>query len=96
MASVELITQWVRGALKPEPRLSVSQWAEQYRILSKKSSSEPGKWNNDRTPYLREIMDALSPSHPAKKIVFKKASQVGGTECGNNWIGFVVGYAPGP
>lgn len=96
MASVELITQWVRGALKPEPRLTVSQWSDQYRILSKKSSSEPGKWNTDRTPYLREIMDALSPSHPAKKIVFKKASQVGGTECGNNWIGFVVGYAPGP
>ena len=48
-----------------------------------------------RTPYLREIMDALSPRHPAQRISFMKAAQVGATEAGNNWIGFVIHHAPG-
>jgi len=25
-----------------------------------------------------------------------KSAQVGATEAGNNWIGFVIHYAPGP
>lgn len=83
-------------AMKPEPMLTVSQWAEQHRVLSQKSSSEPGKWSNARTPYLVEIMNCLSVTHPAKKIVFKKSSQIGGTEAGNNWIGYIIDHAPGP
>ena len=41
-------------------------------------------------------MDALSPSHPARRVVFMKGAQTGGTEAGNNWIGYVVHHAPGP
>jgi phage terminase large subunit GpA-like protein len=41
-------------------------------------------------------MDALSPSHPAQRVTFMKAAQVGATEAGNNWIGFVIHHAPGP
>jgi len=55
-----------------------------------------GQYRTIRTPYLREIMDALSPSHPAQRISFMKAAQVGATEAGNNWIGFVIHHAPGP
>jgi len=96
MSNLDLIEEIFREALKPDPILTVSQWADQHRILSKKASSEAGRWNTDRTPYLREIMDVLSPTHPAKKIVFKKASQVGGTEAGNNWLGFIIDHSPGP
>lgn len=45
---------------------------------------------------MRGIMDALSPSHPARRVVFMKAAQVGATEAGNNWVGFVMHRAPGP
>jgi phage terminase large subunit GpA-like protein len=45
---------------------------------------------------MREIMDTLSPNHPAQRIVFMKAAQVGATEAGNNLIGFVIAHAPGP
>ena len=44
-----------------------------------------------RTPYMREIMDRLSPSDPTQRVVFMKAAQVGATEAGNNWIGFAIG-----
>ena len=72
-------------ALQPDPlHLTVSQWADVNRVLSTKSSSEPGKWRTDRTPYLREIMDCLSSNNPIQQVVFMKGAQVGATEMGNN------------
>jgi phage terminase large subunit GpA-like protein len=65
-------------------------------LLSAKSAAEPGRWRTARTPYLKEIMDKLSPVAAEQRIVFMKGSQVGGTECGNNWIGYVIHIAPGP
>lgn len=52
------------GGLKPDPLLTVSEWADRYRVLSQRASSEPGRWRTERTPYLRDIMDCLSPSSP--------------------------------
>jgi hypothetical protein len=46
--------------LRPESKLTVSAWADQYRLLSQRASAEAGRWRTTRTPYLREIMDALS------------------------------------
>lgn len=74
----------------------MSQWAEANRYLSQKASSEPGRWRNTRTPYLTEIMDCLSASSRVQRVAFMKGAQVGGTECGNNWIGYVIHRAPGP
>jgi phage terminase large subunit GpA-like protein len=82
--------------LRPDPELLVSEWADEFRVLSKTSSSEPGPWRTGRTPYLREIMDCLSPYSNYEKIVFMKGAQIGGTECGNNWVGYVIDKAPGP
>ena len=82
--------------LKPDPNFNVSQWADNHRILTSVSSAEPGPWRTDRTPYLKEIMDCLSPSNSCEKVVFMKGAQIGGTECGNNWMGFVIHHAPGP
>lgn len=88
-------SQW-RSGLTPESFLAVSQWADRYRMLSSKSAAEPGRWRTSRTPYLQEIMDNLSPHSPVQRIVFMKGAQIGGTECGNNWIGYVIHMAPGP
>lgn len=74
------------AALRPPPRLSVSEWAERYRILTSETSAEAGRWANRRTPYLVEIMDALSPSSEVAKVVLMKASRVGGTEVLNNVV----------
>ena len=93
---IKKVAKTWRHALRPEPLLKVSNWADQYRMLSQKSAAEAGRWKTDRTPYLREIMDELSPSSPTQRIVFMKGAQIGGTECGNNWIGYVMHMAPGP
>lgn len=83
-------------AVRPDPRMNVSEWADAHRHLSQNASGEPGPWRTERTPYLREIMDCLSPSSPVEKVVFMKGAQIGGTEAGNNWIGYVIHHAPGP
>src|SRR3989337_395679 len=81
---------------RPETLLTISEWADRYRTLSQRASAEPGGWRTDRTPYLREIMDCLSPSSPIERVVFMKGAQIGGTEAGNNWIGYVIPQSPGP
>jgi phage terminase large subunit GpA-like protein len=93
--AADILQAW-RDGLAPEPALLVSDWADLHRKLGSRGSAEPGPWRTSRTPYLKDIMDALSPSHPARRVVFMKGAQVGGTECGNNWIGFVIHHAPGP
>jgi len=85
-----------REGLTPDPLLTVSEWADKHRVLSSKAASEPGRWRTSRTPYLREIMDCLSPMSPIERVVFMKGAQVGGTELGLNWVGYVIHHAPGP
>lgn len=94
--AAQLYRQAFFAGLKPDPNINVSEWADQYRMLSQKASAEPGKWRTERTPYLREILDCLSPSSAVQRVVFMAGAQVGKTECGNNWLGFVIHHAPGP
>jgi phage terminase large subunit GpA-like protein len=93
--AAEILRTWGAG-LTPDPDLTVSQWANKHRMLSGRASAEPGRYRTARTPYMREIMDRLSPGDVMQRIVFMKAAQVGATEAGNNWIGFAIHQAPGP
>jgi phage terminase large subunit GpA-like protein len=52
-----------------------------------------GRWRTSRTPYLKAIMDCLSPTSPVERVVFMKAAQLGATEMGSNWIGYVIHHA---
>lgn len=85
-----------QSGIKPDPILTVSQWADKHRVLSSKASAEAGQWRTDRTPYLKEIMDCLSDNSPYSEVVFMKGSQVGATEVGNNLMGYVIDACPGP
>lgn len=80
--------------LRPAPKETVSTWADNHRMLPQKTTAEPGKWRTSRTPYLKEIMDELSHMNKTKEVVFMKGAQVGGTEAGNNFIGYVIDYMP--
>ena len=82
--------------IAPDPLLTVAEWADRYRILSGQAAAEAGRYRTSRTPYMREIMETLSPSSPIERVVFMKAAQTGATEAGNNFIGYVIHQAPGP
>lgn len=82
-------------AFAAPPQLTLSQWADAYRVISAENSPEPGRWRTSRTPYLREIMDACCDP-TVERVVFKKSAQVGWTEVVNNVIGFHMDQLPSP
>jgi len=89
---------WLQNALKvlkPPERLTVSEWADKYRVLDAKTSAEPGQWRTARTPYLRGIMDAFNDPD-IEEIIFCKPTQVGGTETLNNIVGYIIAQDPSP
>ena len=92
------VTQYQYEALQylsPPEQLTVSEWAEKYRILDAKSAAMPGPWSNDVTPYLKGVMDEFN-NYETEKIVFVKPTQVGGTESLQNMIGYIVMQDPAP
>ena len=85
-----------KDAITPDPRWTVTEWADEHRVLSTENSAEGGKYRSDRTPYMKKIMDALSPDSPYWKIVFMKSARIGGSEAGNNAIGRWIHSSPAP
>ena len=81
--------------LCPPENISVSEWAENYRVLDSKTSALPGPWRNEKTPYLKEIMDELI-NYDTERIIFVKPTQVGGTEALQNMLGYVIQQDPSP
>lgn len=88
-------TGWSDG-FKPDPLITVSQWADMYRQLPSKGAAEHGQWRTARTPYLREPMDCLSPHSPVQKVAMMFGAQTGKSESGFNWIGSTAHYYPCP
>lgn len=95
-ANVDHVVENLLAGLRPPPDMTISQWADKYRILAGTASSEPGRWSNARTPYLVEIMDELSPQSPATDVVFMKGSQIGGTEVLINTALYYIKHCPSP
>jgi len=83
-------------SLLPPERLTLSEWADRNRILPPEGSSEPGRWRTSRFPFLRRIMDLLSPQIPTRYITVMKGAQLGFTECGINFVLYTAHHAPAP
>jgi len=86
----------IRDGIAPDLDWLLSEWANERRILPDGISKESGPYRWERTPYLREIMDCLSPHLPVNEVCFMKAVQIGGTTVGENFILYVIDAAPGP
>ena len=81
--------------LCPPEQITVSEWAETYRVLDSRSSAMPGAWTNSMTPYLVGVMDEFN-NYETEEIIFCKPTQVGGTEALQNMIGYIVMQEPAP
>lgn len=92
------VTEYIRDALRqlqPPEDLTVSEWAEKYRILSSNTAAMPGPWRNDKTPYLKEVMDELL-NYETEEIIFCKCTQIGGSEALLNMLGYIIQQDPSP
>lgn len=80
-------------AIRPPPKLSLSDWAEQYAYLSPETSAAAGKFA--AFGYQRGIMDAFTdPS--VRTIAVMKSARVGWTKCLDNAVAYFVHQDPAP
>lgn len=82
--------------LTPAPRQAVSAWLDSHRVVGRGyPSAFPGPWRTDRTPYLREPLDAFDD--PAvETLVLLFSSQIGKTEFLLGTMLYAYGADPGP
>lgn len=78
-------------ALKPPPRLSLSQWADRHAVLSAESSAEAGRWKT--LDYQRGIMDAMTDPE-IEQVTVMKSARVGYTKILNHLIAYHVHQDP--
>jgi len=52
----QLDREWLQ-ALAPPPKLTVSEWADLSRRLSRESAASGGQWRTAKNPMSREIME---------------------------------------
>ncbi len=93
--AISLLTQAYNNAWAPPPKLTVSQWADQFRMLSPEDSAEPGKWLTSRAEYQRGIMDAVTEPG-IHTIVLMTSAQIGKTAILTNIIGYYIDNDPAP
>ena len=87
IADPRRLVQGILDALRPEPKMTVTEWADSNRRLSSEASKEYGEYSSERVPYLKEIMDSLSRSSGVQIVVFMKGSQIGASEAAYHTIG---------
>jgi phage terminase large subunit GpA-like protein len=84
-----------RRHCRPLPKLTMSQWAERYRVLSPEATANHGPWRNDIAPYLVAVMDALS-DRETQEATFVAPSQSGKSEVLLNAMGYFMHQEPSP
>lgn len=90
--STEILIR-ARLALRPPPRLHLSDWAEAHFYLSAESSAEAGRWTT--IPYQRGIMNAFTDPAVVRCSVMKSA-RVGWTKILNAVAGYYIHQDPCP
>ncbi len=80
-------------SLAPPPDFEIWEWADGHYYIPEEEP-EPGIWRTSRTPYLKEILSALSPNSKYRHVVFMKGSQIGATESAKILIFFHIAHDP--
>ena len=84
------------NGFKPDPRFTVTEWSDTYRILTSEASAESGRWRTDRTPYLKEIMNVMSPNDPTQQVKVIKGTQLGFSSIADNIAMCYLDFYPCP
>ncbi len=91
-----LVRNILAAAYRPDPNISISEWAATYRMMTSATSGTVGKWSNEYNALLTEIMDCLSPYSPVQEVTVQGPSQFGKSEVGLNWLGHTIHLSPRP
>ena len=91
MAAIDNIIDAFFDSLKPPPKLTLSEWADEFAVLSAESSAEAGRWHT--LPYQKGIMDAITDP-TIEMVTVMKSARVGYTKCLNHTIAYHIHQDP--
>jgi phage terminase large subunit GpA-like protein len=91
--AINHFTEPERMVFRPRERITVSQWAEKYRMVVRGPAQ--GKWRNELTPYCTEPMDTIALPW-VRKVFLCWAPQTGKTSVGINFMLYAIDVDPGP
>lgn len=90
---IERAQRAIAEALKPPPKLTLSQWANRYAHLSPETSADAGKFR--AFGYQNGIMDSITdPS--VKQVTVIKSARVGYTKILDHVVGYFIHQDPSP
>ncbi len=84
------------AGIKPNPRITFTEWANKEFSLPKESTAEYGRYRSSRTPFVEEILDELSPTSPTEIVVLIKPTQLAGTTIALIFLCGIAALYPGP
>lgn len=94
-AALDALLRRVFAELAPPPPISIIEWAEKYRVLSREESNDfPGSYRLDNTPAVRGILAACSDK-TVRRVVAQKSAQyawTSGVSC--NVLGYYIHWEP--
>lgn len=85
----------LKRAWKLPRKLTVGEWAAEYRRLGRSDGAAFGRMRHERAPYLVGIMNA--PTIPGiEQVWIEKSAQIGASEAVRSWIGYCAEREPDP
>jgi phage terminase large subunit GpA-like protein len=94
VSAAQRYAQAIRDALRPDPKVKISQWAQDNRFLPP-DTPEPGKFRNERIPHMVDVQDTMSQGSGYREGWLKKGVQLAGSTVGENFIGSSICNAAG-
>ena len=86
----------VARAIAPRRSLTVSEWADAERYTTSKEGPIEGRWQTDRNPPLREVMDCMTRGSGINEVVALLPIQFGKTALELNALGYTIAHDPCP
>ena len=68
------IVEWARASMPP-PRLTIAEWADQYRMLPEASAAQGGRWRTATAPYLAGIMQCAARARRQEDCAHEMSSE---------------------
>lgn len=87
-------SRWEKSALKRKKKIPVSTWVERHRITPADSPFPGQVWQNETTPYLVGIMDAID-FESVQEVVVCAPEQTGKTDLSLNYLAYTADRRPG-
>ena len=86
----------LRSSFVPKKRKGIVEWMESPGLMLPANVAEPGKMSIGRTPYMKDILDRMSPTDPTKEVILVFGSQMGKTTIENAIMCYYMEEDPSP